>query len=230
MAACRLASLTVAPNLSWFCGDSGAINPAFDRLAETAAHSRNRAGAEATFAMMDVLELGLRADWGFGFQGGMQMDRFGNANMIGIGSYEQMKVRGPGSVGTPWSISIERVHLFFRHHSRNIFVEKVDFISSPGFLRGGGSRWEVAPPRAGGPVFVFTPICVMDFDEVRHAARLRSVHPGYTVGDVLQHTGFDLVLPESVPVTRPPDEEELKILRTRVDRDGVLKNYSLTVG
>lgn len=230
MAACRLACLTVAPNLWWFCGDSGAINPAFDRLPETAAHSRNREEAEAAFAMMDVLELGLRADWGFGFQGGMQMDKFGNANMIGIGPYEDLKVRGPGSVGTPWSISIGRVHLFFRHHSRNIFVEKVDFISSPGFLHGGGSRWEVADPRAGGPVFVFTPICVMEFDEVLHAARLKSVHPGYTVEDVLRHTGFEPILPQNVPTTLPPDEEELRILRTRVDRDGVLKKYALSVG
>ena len=113
MAAILLARMTVAPNLWWLCGDSGAINPTFDRLPETAAHSRNMVGAEARNAMMDVLEMGLRADWGFGFQGGMQMDKHGNANMIGIGPYDHLKVRGPGAVGTPWGISIENVYLFF---------------------------------------------------------------------------------------------------------------------
>ena len=107
MAAIRLAKLTVAPNLWWLCGDSGAVNPTFDRLPETAAHSRNTIGAEARTAMMDVLEMGLRADWGFGFHGGLQMDRYGNVNMIGVGPYDNLKVRGPGAVGTTWEISIE---------------------------------------------------------------------------------------------------------------------------
>jgi len=231
MAAIRLAKLTVAPNLWWLCGDSGAINPTFDRLPETAAHSRNMVGAEARNAMMEVLEMGLRGDcWGFGFQGGMQMDKFGNANMIGIGSYDNLKVRGPGAVGTPWAISIEYVYMFFWHHNRRIFVEKVDFISAPGFLEGGDSRWKVAKPEAKGPALVYTPICVMDFEEVSRKARLRSINPGYTVDDAVENTGFEPALPENVPMTSPPTDEELQILRTRVDRDGVLKKFRLTVG
>jgi glutaconate CoA-transferase subunit B len=230
MAAILLARLTVAPNLWWLCGDSGAINPTFDRLPETAAHSRNMVGAEARNAMMDVLEMGLRADWGFGFQGGMQMDKYGNSNMIGIGPYNNLKVRGPGAVGTPWAVSIERVYLFFWHHNRRIFVEKVDYITGPGFLDGGDSRWKVAKPQAKGPAFVYTPICVMDFEEISHRAQLHSVNPGYTVNDVIENTGFELILPKNVPMTTPPTDKELELLRTRVDRDGVLKNFRLTVG
>ena len=230
MAAIRLAQLTVAPNLWWLCGDSSAINPTFDRLPETSAHPRNMVGAEGRNVMMDVLEMGLRADWGFGFQGGMQMDKYGNANMIGIGSYDNLKVRGPGAVGTPWSISIERVYLFFWHHNRRVFVEKVDYISGPGFLDGGDSRWKVAKPQARGPAFIYTPICVMDFHEVSHAARLRSVNPGYKVDDVISNTEFELILPKNVPMTTPPTDEELELLRTRVDRDGVLRKFKLTVG
>ena len=230
MAAILLARLTVAPNLWWLCGDSGAINPTFDRLPETAAHSRNRVGAEGMNAMMDVLEMGLRADWGFGFQGGLQMDRYGNTNMIGIGPYNHIKVRGPGAVGTPWEISIEKAYLFFWHHNPRIFVEKVDYITGPGFLEGGESRWKIAKPQAKGPAYVYTPISVMDFEEMSRRARLRSVHPGYTVDDVVKNTGFELVIPRTVPTTTPPTDEELDLLRTRVDRDGVLKNFRLTVG
>jgi glutaconate CoA-transferase, subunit B len=230
MAAIRLAKLTVAPSLSWFCGDSSAINPTFDRLPETAAHPRNMVGAEGRNSMMDVLELGLRADWDFGFQGGIQMDKYGNANMIGIGPYDNLKMRGPGSVGTPWSISIGQIFMFFWHHSRMIFVDKIDFLSAPGFLEGGDSRWKVAKPQAKGPTFVFSPICVMDFEETSHAARLRSVNPGYTIDDVVSNTGFKIIIPEHVPMTTEPTDEELSILRTQVDRDGVLKKFRLTFG
>lgn len=230
MAATRLANLTVAPNLWWFCGDSSAINPTFDRLPETAAHPRNMVGAEGRNAMMDVLEMGLRADWGFGFQGGMQMDKYGNANMIGIGPYDKLKVRGPGSVGTPWSISIELIYMFFWHHNQMVFVDKVDFISAPGFLDGGDSRWKVAKRQAKGPAYVYTPICVMDFHETTHAARLMSVNPGYTVDDVVSNTGFELILPEDIPTSLEPTEEELDILRSRVDRDGILRKFRLTFG
>ncbi len=230
MAAIRLAHLTVAPNLWWLCGDSSAINPTFDRLPETSAHPRNMKGAEGKNAMMDVLEMGLRADWGFGFHGGMQMDKYGNVNMIGIGPYENLKVRGPGSVGTTWEISIEHSYLFFWHHNPRVFVEKVDYISGPGYLEGGDSRWKVAKPQAKGPAYVYTPICVMDFEETTRAARLRSVNPGYTKDNVVKNTGFELIVPQNVPTTFPPIDEELNLLRTGVDRDGVLRKFRLTSG
>jgi glutaconate CoA-transferase subunit B len=133
-------------------------------------------------------------------------------------------------VGTPWGISIEIGYLFFWHHNRRVFVEKVDYITGPGFLQGGESRWKVAKPQAKGPAFVYTPICVMDFDGVSRAARLRSVNPGYTVDDVVKNTGFELIVPKNVPMTTSPTDEELDLLRTRVDRDGVLKKFRLTVG
>lgn len=228
MAACRLAQLTVAPNLCWICG--GPVNPTFDHLSMTAFDPESMAGAESKLRMLDVIDMGLTGNWGFGFSGGLQMDKFGNTNMIGIGAYDHLKVRGPGQVGLIWAGTMKMTYLFFWHHNRRIFVDKVDFINGPGFQEGGDSRWKYSPADSMGPRIVYTPICTMDFEETSRKARLRSVHPGYTVDDVVANTGFELILPRNVQTTKPPTEEELQILRTSVDRGGVLKSYPLTVG
>ena len=77
---------------------------------------------------------------------------------------------------------------------------------------------------------VWTPICACDFTEDEHRMRLVSVHPGYTVQDVIDNTGFELVIPENVPTTTPPTDWELEMLRTRVDRGRQLAKRRLTVG
>lgn len=230
MAALRLATLTVAPNLYWFCGSSGGFNPTFDYLPLTSADARALYGAEATQKMQDIVDLGGSGKWGFGFHGGMQIDKYGNANLIGIGAYDKLKVRGPGSVGLPWAARIQRAYLFTWHHNRNVFVDKVDFVSGPGWLGAGDTRFEALGTRINGPERVFTPLCVMDFDETSRLMRLVSVHPGYTPSDVIANTGFEIIIPSNLGETAPPTAHELHTLRNFVDRGGVLKTFRLTVG
>lgn len=230
MAALRLATMTVAPNLYWFCGSSGGFNPTFDHLPLTSADARALYGAEATQKMQDIVDLGGSGRWDFGFHGGMQIDKHGNANLIGIGPYDGLRVRGPGAVGLPWASRMAHAYLFTWHHNRNIFVEKVDHLCGPGWLRGGDSRRAVLGEQSNGPARVFTPLCVMDFHETSHAMRLVSVHPGYTAEDVARHTGFELIIPGEVPQTRPPTGHELFLLRNFIDRGGVLRDFRLTAG
>jgi glutaconate CoA-transferase, subunit B len=230
MAALRLATLTVAPNLYWFCGSSGGFNPTFDHLPLTSADPRALVGAEATQKMQDIVDLGGSGHWGFGFHGGMQIDRFGNANLIGIGDYAHLKVRGPGSVGLTWAGRMANAYLFTWHHSRSIFVEKVDFMCGPGWMQGGESRFASVGSRINGPERVFSPICVMDFHETSRAMRLVSVHAPYTVDDVVAHTGFELIIPDEVAHTVPPTQRELFLLRNLVDRGRVLQTFRLTIG
>lgn len=231
MAAVRLATLTVAPNLWWFCGGSSALNPTFNTLPLSSHDPRAFVGAEARVPMQRVVDMGMRGTpWGWGFNGGMQVDKFGNCNMVGIGPHDKLKVRGPGSVGTLWTATMSSYFLYFWHHNPRVIVDKVDYISSPGFLSGGDSRKQVCRPGAEGPRLVYTPMAVLDFEPVSKRLRLRSVNPGFTVEDVIAQTGCELIISPTVHQTSPPTELELYLLRSQVDRTRVLKNYRLTVG
>jgi glutaconate CoA-transferase, subunit B len=166
---------------------------------------------------------------GAGGLGGLQVDKYGNINLLGIGGpYPNLKVRGPGSVGTLW-LGAAQTNVFLEHHNKRLFVEKVDYVTGAGWLTGGDSRHKTLNGRDG-PRYVWTPIAVCDFTEDEHRMRLATVHPGYTVADVVANTGFELVIPPKVPTTTPPTDWELNELRTKVDRSGVLKRRRLTVG
>lgn len=227
MAAIRLAQLTHAPNISFSAAGSGAVNPAFDRLPPTAMDTRAYIGAEGRHTMEHNVDWELAARWDFVFFGGMQVDKFGNVNLVCIGPYDKPKVRGPGAVGTVFMATFRKVYLLVERHERRSIVDKVDFISGVGFLNGGNSRFEVLRPECKGPQLVFTNRCVMDFEEVTRRLRLKSVHPGRSVDEVVANTGCELIVPGKVAVTNPPTGEELEILRTQVDRDGMLKKYPL---
>jgi len=230
MAAARLAVLTTAPNLWWFCGGASGLNPTFDRLPKSSADPRAAIGSTGRKNMLDVVDMGITGGWDWGFNGGLQIDMYGNINMIGIGTYPQLKVRGPGTVGTIWTGTLRRPYLYTMHHASRVLVEKCDYISGPGYVSGGNSRWDKVQNTTEGPQLLFTPMAVMDFDPDSKRMRLKSVHPGYSADDVQKNTGFELIMPSSVPTTDAPTAEELFVLRRHVDRDGVLKSVRATVG
>lgn len=231
MAAVRLATLTCAPDIFWFCGASAGINPTFSSLPLSAHDPTAFVGAEAHVPMQRTVDLGMQGKiWGWGFNGGIQVDKYGNANMIGIGEYQNLKVRGPGTVGVIWTATMSDNFLYTVHHSKKTIVDRVDFISSPGYMQGGDSRSKVCRPTSKGPSLVYTPLCVMDFEEGTKRLRLRSVNPGYTVQDVIDNTGCELVIPETVPMTVEPTDLELVLLRTQVDRGGTLRDFPVTIG
>lgn len=156
--------------------------------------------------------------------GGIQIDQYGNSNLIGVGKdYGHLDFRGPGAVGTPEYAAVAgRFHLYATNHSKRVFVEKCDYISAIGWGRTGREREELGLP-GGGPCYCFTPLCIMDFEPVSHRLRLKSVHPGISIHQVVENTGFDLVVPQEVPVTDSPTAEELLTLRTRIDPEGLLR-------
>jgi len=236
LAASRLAQLTVAPNLWLFSGGAGVYNSKFDTLPISTWDPRASYGAECKILLADVVDNGTKGRYegdriargGSGY-GGLQVDKYGNINMIGIGgSYPKLKVRGPGTVGVLWLGSGPN-NIYVEHHNKRLFVDKVDYRSAAGWMDGGNSRAETLDGRDG-PQLVWTPICVCDFTEDEHRMRLVSVHPGYTVEDVVANTGFELMIPENVPTTTPPTDYELAVLRTHVDRGGLLKKRRMTVG
>jgi glutaconate CoA-transferase subunit B len=222
-AAMLLAQLTHAPNASWFSGGSGGVNPHPDTLYETSSDFRNLLMAEAVITMEDVVDFEMSMRFDLCFFGGMQIDRYGNVNMAVIGDWERPTVRGPGTVGTIFMGAFKRVILFTYNHSARTYVDKVDFVTGPGHLTGGNSRAERLRPESVGPVLVVTPLAVMDFEEESKHMRLRSYHAHSSVDEVLENTGFDLIVPDDVGETPAPTDEELTVLRGVVDREGVLR-------
>jgi glutaconate CoA-transferase subunit B len=144
------------------------------------------------------------------FLSGGQIDGEGNINLVAIGDYARPKVRFPGSFGSAYLYYVvPKVILFRLEHSRRTLVEKVDFISAPGT-----STDNVYRP--GGPVALITNRCLFTFDRRRRRFALASMHPGHTVAEVAENTGFRFDQPSHVPVTPAPSPETLRILRTAV--------------
>jgi glutaconate CoA-transferase subunit B len=142
------------------------------------------------------------------FLSGGQIDGHGNINLVEIGDHAHPKVRFPGSFGSAYLYYVvPKVILFRTEHSRRSLVPQVDFISAPGVN-------EPNVFRTGGPIALVTNRCLFSFADGRF--RLDSVHPGHTVEEVLDNTGFDFERPAKVPETPAPSPETLALMRGTV--------------
>jgi glutaconate CoA-transferase, subunit B len=139
------------------------------------------------------------------FLSGGQIDGAGNVNLVSTGDYAHPKVRFPGSFGSAYLYYVvPKVILFRTEHSRRTLVAKVDFISAPGVS-------EANVYRPGGPMALVTNRCLFSFGDGHFT--LASVHPGHTVEEVIENTGFDFDKPAQIPATPAPSPETLKLMR-----------------
>ena len=160
------------------------------------------------------------------FVGGMQIDRFGNTNLIGIrDATGTFAVRGPGSLGTTTMAHYaKRYYIYAPTHSRSVFVERCDYISTFGHGEGGDHRARLSLNQFNeGPRQVITPLGVLDFETTDHRMRLTHVHPGVSVDEVIANTAFELALADSIGVTAMPSAAELSMMRERIDVEGTLR-------
>ncbi len=154
-----------------------------------------------------------------------QVDQYGNTNNICIGDWNRPKVRLPGCAGiADFSMFYSRgSFLYVPRHDTRTFVPKTDFISGVGFPQGkqsicGGS----------GPQCVITNLAYLTFDEDSKRMKIGTIHPGITVEEIRKSTGFELIVPEGIKKTIPPTEEEINVLRNKVDPLGIRKLEVLT--
>ena len=217
--ACNLARRTHAPTLLMIY-EAGVIGAQPRRLPLSIGDPTLVSGASAVCSMYDIFSLYLqRGNVDVGFMGGAQIDRFGNINATVIGEYEKPKVRLPGSGGSKeiaaWA---NRCYIITPHQKRR-FPEKVDFRTSAGFL-GSRSERQAAKLRGGGPQAVVTDLCLMEPD---HQGELvvTALHPGKTVEQVKENTGWEIKTIPDLPSTEPPSQEELRILREDLDPSGI---------
>jgi len=195
----------------------GGIGPEMPTLPLSVACSRTTWRALRTADSSEAFEIAQSGYADYAFLGGAQIDKYGNLNSTVLGDYHAPKVRFPGSGGANAFASFAWKTMIIMNHEKRRFLEKVDYITSPGYLDGPGAREKIGLPPGTGPYRVYTTLCTFDFDEKARRMRLFALNPGVTKEDVIANTGFEIIIPSKIKETEPPTREELKILRDEVD-------------
>ncbi len=218
--ACNLAKRTHAPDLVLIY-EAGVIGAEPARLPLSIGDPTLVSGALSVVGMYDIFANYLqRGNVGVGFLGGAQIDKYGNINATYIGSdYTHPKVRLPGSGGAQeiaaWA---NRCYIMTPHQKRR-FPEKVDFLTSAGYLDGQGGR-QKAGVLGQGPIGVVTDLGIMQPDSTGELV-LTALHPGKTAREAIENTGWALKVAADLQTTDPLTEQELMILREELDPSGI---------
>ena len=205
----RLAANTFEPDLVYTDGDAlalGAPIPVGDDGSPKVVEAWLPFGK-----MFDVVWSGRRHV----MMGATQIDRFGNQNIACIGPWARPKAQLLGVRGAPGNTVNDPTSYWVPNHSKRVFVRDVDCVSGVGYDRAaaaGPSATRFHEIRR-----VISNLGVFDFERDDHAMRIRSLHPGVTVAAVEEATGFELVVPDEVPMTRDPTLDELRLLREVLD-------------
>jgi glutaconate CoA-transferase subunit B len=216
-AAAMLAQRTHAPNLV-ILFEAGGVSPRLPTMPISVGDSRTFHRAVMATSMADVMETCQRGMIDYTFLGGAQIDAFGNLNSTMIGTdYAKPRVRLPGSGGANDLASFCWRILVVTNHDRRRFVEKLDFLTTPGYLTGAGAREAAGLPAGSGPFRVITDLAVMGYHEKTRRMQVLSLHPGVTLERVRAATGFELGVAEPLAETITPSEHELDLLRREVD-------------
>ncbi len=156
-----------------------------------------------------------------GVMGAAQIDPYGNLNSTVIGDYRQPRVRFSGSGGACDVASFVSRTIIFMQHEKRKFVQKLDYMTSPGWLDGPGARGRAGLSDDSGPAAVITNMAVMRFDSHTKRMYLEGCYPGISKEKIVENTGFEVDASHAEEVA-PPTEAELRILRERCDPQGLI--------
>lgn len=212
--AAALAQQRHAPRLTMVI-EGGIIGPRIKPGRLPISTNEMRAGHRAQMlpGITDTFLFAQRGFLDYGFMGGAQIDQYGNVNTSVLGpDYWKPKVRLPGTGGANDIASLCNEVLVVTAHEPRRFVERVDFVTSPGHLGGGDAR-DKAGLVSQGPSTVVTDLALLDFEPGSRRMRLRGLQPGVSVKDVRAHTGFELLVHPEVYELEPPATTDLEILR-----------------
>jgi glutaconate CoA-transferase subunit B len=215
-AAAMLAQKVNAPNLV-IIFEAGGLAPLLPQMPISVGDSRTFFRGIMAAGMNEMMTTCCRGLVDYAFLGGAQIDQYGNINSTVIGDYHKPKVRFPGSGGANDFASFCWKTMIITVQNKTRFVEKVDFVTSPGYLTGPGAREKAGLPSGSGPYKIITDLAVMKFHPDSQKMMIESIHQGVELNEVLEHTGFKPLIPEKISITPPPSEMELQILRQEVD-------------
>jgi len=196
--------------------ETGGIDPSLDELPLAVADPRVMAGTCLNSGLIDAFSIvGHRRLHTVAFLGAAQIDRFGNINSTCIGAYEKPAIRFSGSGGACDAGCLASEVIIFMQHEKRRFVETPDYLTSPGWIRGGDSRKRAGLQR-GGPVAVVSNLGIMKFSPMSREMYLAEYYPGITPERIADHTGFPMDISVAVE-SAAPAPEELRILREEID-------------
>ncbi len=219
MLGAMLAQRTHAPDCV-IVFEAGTVDSKLEHLPMSVGDPRSMRQAALAAGLNEIFSYVLQAGHvDVGFISGAQFDRYGNINATAIGDYHHPSVRFPGSGGSSDIACLAKRTVIMARHEKRRFVNKVDYVTSPGWLEGGNSRSQAGLVR-GGPDVIVTTMGIMKFKPESKEAYLASYHPGLTPQAVAIETGFPLDTHEAVP-GMPPTDEELRILRNEVDTEHI---------
>lgn len=213
--AANLARLSHAPNVILIY-ESGTIGTSPDVLPLSIGDGELADRADLVVSVPEIFSYWLQAGRvDVGFLSAAQIDRFANLNSTVIGDYHHPKVRLPGAGGAPEIASSAGEVIVMLRHSTRAFVEEVDFVTSVGFgVKGAGRDGHTGS----GPAVVITDLGILEPNPETYELELVAVHPGVTVEEVIDQTGWDLAISDSLVTTEAPTPEELSILRDLKER------------
>jgi glutaconate CoA-transferase, subunit B len=220
-AAYMLAKLTHARDAYLVGFDAVGMAPI--QLSFTGAEPAAYKGAVCRWGMLtEINSIHLSNHGGVEAVSSAQLDGTGAINLSAIGDFERPKVRLPGGAGAAEVIKMYRKMVaYFADHNARTLVDRVGFVT--------GTRWKVGADsrRAAGlqpgPIVIVTNLAVLEKDDDERPFRLLSVHPGVSAADVVERTGFELEVPDEVPLTQEPTEAQLALLRDEIDPLGTVK-------
>jgi len=220
MIAALLAQRTHAPGLL-IIFEAGGIGPRVPTLPISVGDSRTFYHAAAASSMHDVMSACQAGYVDYGFLGAAMIDVYGNVNTTVIGDWRHPTARLPGSGGANDIGSLCHRTIVLMRQDRRRFVERVNFVTTPGYLDGPGARQRAGLPESSGPYRVITQLGVYGFDEETKRLQLMARHPGVALDDVLANSACEILIPRKVETTAPPTADERRLLR-EIDPAGMV--------
>jgi len=211
MIAGLLAQRTHAPNLL-IIFEAGGVGPRVPVLPMSVGDSRTFYQAAAASSMHDVMSMCQAGHIDYGFLGAAMIDRYGNINTTVIGDYAHPTVRLPGSGGANDIGSLCWRTIIIMRQEKRRFLQKMDFVTTPGFLTGPGAREKAGLPAGSGPYRVITQLGLYGFDAVTRQITLLAMHPGVTVEQIREHSEMDILIADRIETTEAPTEEQRRLL------------------
>ncbi len=215
-----LAKITHAPNITLLAYASVDTRPF--QLSFTRAEAAATRGAALLWTMLeDLNSVHLKGRGDVEAISSIQADQYGNINLSVIGEYDTPKLRGPGGAGAPEVIKMHRKMIgYFPSHTTRTFVPKVDVITGTRYVIGAEER--VKAGYRPGPIRYITNLAVISKEEKDKPFKIDSLHPGVSVEQVVENTGFELEVPRDIPETEKPTAEQVRLLREEVDPYGTI--------